>query len=69
MPKRIRLVGFFLTFAFIAVTGKLAFEQLYRSALLTGSISPDAAWIQQLNDLQDQAGEAITALQSYLVPQ
>lgn len=45
MKKRVRILQFCFFVCFSLLLGKLAYEQLYHSAILTGTISPDAPWI------------------------
>lgn len=51
MQKRYQILQIgFLFFSFVLL-GKLAYEQLYHSALITNTLSPDSPWLLWLKQL------------------
>lgn len=55
MKKRVLFLQICFFLCFSILLAKLAYEQLYHSAILTGTISPDAPWLvwiqQMVSDL------------------
>lgn len=51
MQKRYQILQTCFLFFFTLLLGKLAYEQLYHSALLTNTLAADAPWIIWIKQL------------------
>ena len=54
LQKRYQILQSCFLFFFILLLGKLAYEQFYRSALITNTLAADAPWLIWLRQLLRQ---------------
>lgn len=62
MEKRVHFLQICFICLFLILLGKLAYEQLYRSALLTGTLSADSSFIQGIQYLINRIQSVLNAV-------